>query len=629
MASPYLNYCIRAWFAVAWRMYWCRQRGRDGITVAWFRGKELTSSEDRESSREDPRVARRSLFRDVVYVIGAAIAAFCVLEILGWYFLVRPNIGASSSKPIDLLEMSKLVLTVVAGLGGGVAIVVAFRRQRVQEAAHELTAAAHELAREAHSRDDLRILNERFVSSAKLLGDKESPAIRMAGVHAIASLADDWADERQMCIDVLCAYLKLPYDPESSPAGEREVRFVVLSVIASRLTEKPDVSWHGCRFDLRTATFDGGDMSGMTLAESTLDFTGATFCGNGINLSETKLEGGSLVFSNVIVRGAMNFEGLKMSSGLISFHGANFSEGQASFSGALLMRSSRLDFTNVKLKSGAIDFSRLRIGVDGRFDSDGSNPEILFESANLHGGSVSFEYGETFDARSPDKDLPTFSQVLEGRHDAPSVISFRQASVAGSVVSFRSFVLPVGLVDFCSVEINAGQLDFREALLCGGKISFDGALLKDSGVVTFKYAVLADSKGSRKKALEVPRWLHEVDSMSPEDRLRYNARDLAIPNGVLSFWDSKIEGGVLDFEDAEFRSGTIHFVGTRFAGGETRLGCVDGNVVLHLWLSRGLDGDFFSMEIGSYAFVLVHRPYGRPAYQFPSGILSYEISPSD
>lgn len=610
-------------------MYWCRQTGEDGIIVAWFRVKELTAPGDPESVRENPRIARRSLFRDVVYVIGAAVAAFCVLEILGWYFFVRPNIGASSSKPVDLLEMSKLVLTVVAGLGGGVAIVVAFRRQRVQEAAHELTAAAHELAAEAHSRDDLRILNERFVSAAKLLGDKESPAIRMAGVHAIASLADDWADERQMCIDVLCAYLKLPYDPESSPEGEREVRFVVLSVIASRLTESPDVSWHGCRLDLRAATFDGGDMSGMTLAESTLDFTGATFRGNGINLSGTKLEGGSLIFSDVIVTGTMNLEGLKMSSGLVSFHGANISEGRISLCGALLVRSSRLDFTNVKLETGAIDLGRLRIGLDGLFDSDGLSPEILFESANLHGGSVSFEDGETFDTRNPDRDLRTFSQALEGRHSAPSVISFRRASVAGAVVSFRSFVLPVGLVDFRSVEISAGRIEFREIFLCGGKISFDGALLKDSGVVTFKYAVIADSKGSRKKELEVPQWLRDVDSMLPEDRLRYNSRHLTIPNGVLSFWDSKIEGGMLDFEDAEFRSGTIHFVGTRFSGGETRLGCVDGNVVLHLWLSRGLDGDFFSMEVGSCAFVLVHRPYGRPGYQFPSGIMSYEISPSD
>src|SRR5690606_24918371 len=37
------------------------------------------------------------------------------------------------------------------------------------------------------------------------------------GVYAMASLADDWEQGRQMCIDVLRAYLRMPYTPPAEP----------------------------------------------------------------------------------------------------------------------------------------------------------------------------------------------------------------------------------------------------------------------------------------------------------------------------------------------------------------------------------------------------------------------------
>ena len=57
-----------------------------------------------------------------------------------------------------------------------------------------------------------RTLNERFATAADQLGS-DKPAVRLAGVHAMAGLADDWEENRQTCVDVLCAYLRLPYDP--------------------------------------------------------------------------------------------------------------------------------------------------------------------------------------------------------------------------------------------------------------------------------------------------------------------------------------------------------------------------------------------------------------------------------
>ena len=58
-----------------------------------------------------------------------------------------------------------------------------------------------------------RALNERFATAAEQLGS-DKPAVRLAGVYAMAGLADDWAENRQTCVDVLCAYLRMPYEPD-------------------------------------------------------------------------------------------------------------------------------------------------------------------------------------------------------------------------------------------------------------------------------------------------------------------------------------------------------------------------------------------------------------------------------
>ncbi|MFJ6452694.1 hypothetical protein ACIQNV_39585 [Streptomyces hydrogenans] len=129
-----------------------------------------------------------------------------------------------------LFDLVKLSFGVVAGAGALVALVVAYRRQRVDEA------GAH--------RDATRLHTERFSPVVDKLGS-ESPAVRLGGVHALAGLADDAPDDslRQTCIDILCAYLQLPFtsDPGSDPAHQeehhrylalRKVRHTILRLIA-------------------------------------------------------------------------------------------------------------------------------------------------------------------------------------------------------------------------------------------------------------------------------------------------------------------------------------------------------------------------------------------------------------
>ncbi|GAB2679232.1 hypothetical protein GCM10009743_64280 [Kribbella swartbergensis] len=53
------------------------------------------------------------------------------------------------------------------------------------------------------------MFTERFVAAAAQLGG-DRPAVRLAGVHAMEALADEWVTRRRQCVDVLCGYLRLP-----------------------------------------------------------------------------------------------------------------------------------------------------------------------------------------------------------------------------------------------------------------------------------------------------------------------------------------------------------------------------------------------------------------------------------
>jgi hypothetical protein len=82
----------------------------------------------------------------------------------------------------SLYDLLKIGFAFAAGIGGVVALVTAYRRQRVAEFAHRLAARAEE-------REATRLFNERFATAAGQLGD-ERPAVRLAGVYAMAGLAD-------------------------------------------------------------------------------------------------------------------------------------------------------------------------------------------------------------------------------------------------------------------------------------------------------------------------------------------------------------------------------------------------------------------------------------------------------
>src|SRR5271155_651521 len=136
----------------------------------------------------------------------------------------------------------------------------------------------------------------------------------------MAGLADDWKQNRQTCVDVLCAYLRLPYDPDPGdgvdPAARgtyrasREVRHTIIRLIGAHLRPGAAVSWQGLNLDFTGVVFDGGSFGAAGFSGGVVFFSGAEFSGGEVSFGRAKFTGGQVG-----------------SGGKVSFTSAEFSGG--------------------------------------------------------------------------------------------------------------------------------------------------------------------------------------------------------------------------------------------------------------------------------------------------------------
>jgi hypothetical protein len=124
----------------------------------------------------------------------------------------------------------------------------------------------------------------------------------------MASVADDWVENRQTCIDVLCAYLRTPYEPDpgdEAPGAERlafraerEVRHTAIRLISAHLREGAKVSWQGLSFDFTGVVFDGGAFDGAMFSGGWVDFRDAVFSGGWVYFGGAEFSGGEVSFGD-------------------------------------------------------------------------------------------------------------------------------------------------------------------------------------------------------------------------------------------------------------------------------------------------------------------------------------------
>lgn len=312
-----------------------------------------------------------------VVLLGVIIASGVIL--LVWLIADKPDVS-SLAKGMTLIDLIRTALLVTGGVGGVVALVVAYRKQRLGERNEKRDEIAAERASRAEDREDQKLLNERFAAASEQLGS-EIAMNRFAGVYAMAGLADDWDAGRQECIDVLCAYMRrpvkslklnvdqgMPYSEKQALEEERQVRRAIINVIGRKLREDeiPGSTWHGHEFDLSESLIDGGDLSGINFSRTTMKFDKSNFVGEGIDFSKS-----------VFTKCTFSFNGASFINASISFRLARFYV--------------HIPFLEVQVFDSMIDFGQCFTMKGSQIDlsfEEASDAIMKFSGAYLNGGDI-------------------------------------------------------------------------------------------------------------------------------------------------------------------------------------------------------------------------------------------------
>ncbi|CAM3194576.1 hypothetical protein STSO111631_05885 [Stackebrandtia soli] len=343
-------------------------------------------------------------------------------------------------RPLDAavtrLDTLWLALTVLTGTGALVALLV---------------------ARHAGRDDPL----DRFERAAAQIAST-APMERLAGVCAMAALADEWHAGRQLCVDVLCGHLRMPYEPgdEDGPrttrtGSEKEVRRTVLDIIGRRLRVDPvpGRTWHEHRFDFSGAVLDAGDLSGARFVSGTFDFARVTFTGF-VRFDRSEFLGGAVSFADTTFRdGVVTFNQARFHIP-VPFTWADFIGSTVYFDDTEFVDGT-MTFLGTEFSGGSISFTRARFpaGSVAFPSTEFTGAAVSFDEARVDGGSISFEHSRF----------------------AGGVVSFERSAFAGGPVSFRGTTFEDGTVSFRGatftdawialdmVEFTGGTVDARTA----------------------------------------------------------------------------------------------------------------------------------------------------------------------
>jgi len=286
----------------------------------------------------------------VIVAIGVTMALLAIAN------GAKPGTDRANSR----LDAVRTGLAAGAGAGAAVGLMLAFRRQHHQEIATDLT------DRDATERR----ITELYAKAVEQLGNDKAP-VRLGGLYALERLAQDNPAQRQTIVNVICAYLRMPFSstaPASKPhpeqeaaespgehgaqpeastdrdgdtwRQERQVRLTAQRILAEHLrddrakekrsTDPPSPRfWPDIRLDLAGATLIDFNFDDCVMADTS--FHSAIFSG-GISFEGATFNGHA-GFSNATFNGVAWFGGTTTFNGRASFIGATF-EGNAGFDGA-------------------------------------------------------------------------------------------------------------------------------------------------------------------------------------------------------------------------------------------------------------------------------------------------------
>ena len=295
---------------------------------------------------------------------GAALAGVFVfvVAVAPSLFIRHPYSGL---KAVDELKARNDVRTTLvqalAGLAVAGGLIVTYRTYRLNRAEQDRTYE-----------------RELYAKAVEQLGHEKAP-VRLGALYSLERLAQDKPQRRQIIVDVICAYLRMPFSqsptepaskPEPAAVGEqrdrdaeaetktddigdtwrqeRQVRLTAQHILSKHLRDdrtkeqrstrppSPDL-WPGISLDLIGATLIDFNLKNGAVADA--DFSRATFSG-GASFAEATFSGVAW-FGGATFNGGAWFDGATFSGGA-GFDEATFNGGawfdEATFNGGALFR---------------------------------------------------------------------------------------------------------------------------------------------------------------------------------------------------------------------------------------------------------------------------------------------------
>jgi hypothetical protein len=339
-----------------------------------------------------------------VQIAASAVIGVVVLGGLGylaWRLAGHPGYAS-------WYEIARTVLFAFAAAGALPAGLIAYRRQRTLEMQRQdardqyhlsvqtearLDAAELKRQREREQTEDrnrISDLRKRYTEAAEQLGHDKA-AVRLAGVYAMAHLANDWDDlsQRQTCIDVLCAYVRSTVSSSSSEE-DREVVRTVIRTITQYLQPAADNTpglWSGLVFDF----------TGAVIPEGSWNFAHVMVTGGILNFRNARFAAGSvvtLVGSTFDNEATLTFDGVRMAAGSsANLAGCTVGNATVTFEGAKLETGANISLGGGVLKEGGlVAFDRITLPQGSQIVLGGTTLEkgssITFDLVDFKGGVV-------------------------------------------------------------------------------------------------------------------------------------------------------------------------------------------------------------------------------------------------
>jgi hypothetical protein len=300
--------------------------------------------------------------------------------------ITLPVMFGSGDDELVTLEAIRVASSLAVGAGGTVALWLAARRQR----STELELARQYDADRVGQLDAVeRRITELYTKAADQLGSDKAP-VRLAGLYALERVGSGAPAQRATIINVVCAYLRMPFPPgpdaadvpgaDSEWTQEQQVRLTAQRILKRRISliigrlDHDSERWPGVAVDLTSAELSGADFARTDLSDA--------------------------LFARASLRGAD-------CSGAVCDH-ADFRHADLAGAGLASIRSTGADFSDADLTGAVLTGAALRSADLSRARLEGAD----FSGCDLTGARLE---DATFDSIRFDDQTRWPTEVVEQR----------------------------------------------------------------------------------------------------------------------------------------------------------------------------------------------------------------------